>query len=106
MARAPEGMQYACIVCGRRASGRRCDRHQLRRRARGNAFKPTRERIAARDGWVCQLCGDPINPVLRRPHPQALHVDHVTPHADGGTDADANLRATHALCNLRRGRVR
>lgn len=60
-------------------------------------------RIAQRDGWVCQLCLEPIDRRLRKPHPRALHVDHVKRRADGGGDHDGNLRATHACCNLERG---
>jgi 5-methylcytosine-specific restriction endonuclease McrA len=94
-------MLYACPVCARPSRTRRCPRHPLARRARGNAFEPTRLRIAVRDRWTCQLCGGAIDPALRRPHPQSLHIHHKVPRASGGSDADYNLQATHALCNLR-----
>jgi 5-methylcytosine-specific restriction endonuclease McrA len=93
----------ACVRCGSPSHGSRCPNCQLPPRARGNGFEPTRQRIAERDQWICQLCGQPINPLLRRPHPMALHIDHVRRRADGGTEADENLRSTHARCNLERG---
>lgn len=94
-----------CEVCGKPARGARCPAHPAgsSARPRGNAYEPTRQRIAARDAWTCAICGQPIDPKLRRPHPRALHVHHATPRSLGGSDADQNLRATHAECNLRKG---
>ncbi len=92
-----------CLVCGTPTRGSRCPAHKLTGRPRGNAFEPTRMAVAARDGWTCALCGERIDPTLRRPHPRALHVDHETPRAHGGPDTPSNYRATHARCNLRKG---
>lgn len=91
-------MERACIICGRRSRGARCPRHQLRSRPRGNAFEPTRQRILERDAWRCQvqLPGVCLG--------TATVVDHVVRLADGGSDADSNLRAACAPCNLARGR--
>jgi 5-methylcytosine-specific restriction endonuclease McrA len=91
-----------CAVCGTPTREARCPRHQLAPRARGRAFDQTRAAVAARDHWTCGICGGPIDPALRRPHPDALHIDHVEPRAGGGSDAPSNLRATHARCNLAR----
>lgn len=98
-------MRRACIVCGRPSPASRCPEHELTERPRGNAFEATRQRIANRDGWICQLpdCGKPIDPQLRKPHPMALAIDHILPRAAGGTDEDHNLQAAHALCNLQKG---
>lgn len=98
---------YSCTVCGRRTShqSKRCPQHQVSRRPRGNAYEGVRQAVAERDRWTCQICHKPINPVLKRPHPRALHIDHIVPRADFGADDPANLRATHAECNLRRGRA-
>lgn len=71
----------------------------LRDRPRGNAFEPTRQRVAARDGWRCRRCGKPIDPALKRPHPRALVVHHVEELSDRGSDADANLAPMHADCH-------
>lgn len=66
---------------------------------RGNVFEPTRQRVAGRDRWTCRRCGKPIDPRLKRPHDMALVVHHVDELADGGSDADRNLSAMHALCH-------
>lgn len=74
----------------------------VRAHPRGRAYERVRQAVADRDGWICQLCGRPIDPALRRPHAMALHVDHVDELAAGGSDALANLRAAHARCNTSR----
>jgi 5-methylcytosine-specific restriction endonuclease McrA len=79
-------------------------RGPVRAHQRGKLFEETRQRIAARDRWRCQLCWQPIDPALRKPHPRALAVGHRVALADGGTDVDGNLEASHAECNLRAGR--
>ena len=64
----------------------------------------TRPRILARDGYVCKVrilkvC---IN-LDSMPLPsKLLHVDHIKPRAEGGTDEDSNLRAACYMCNLHR----
>jgi hypothetical protein len=92
-----------CRKCGRPSAGPRCPRHLLRRRARGNAFEPTRQRIARRDRWTCTFCGEAIDPSLRKPDPYALAIHHDTRRADGGDERDSNLHAAHAICNMRAG---
>jgi 5-methylcytosine-specific restriction endonuclease McrA len=92
-----------CRVCGRPSRGPRCRDHQLAPRPRGNANEPTRIRIAERDRWTCGICNEPIDPRLRKPHPRALAIAHRTARANGGSDADENLVAAHADCNLRQG---
>lgn len=55
---------------------------------------------AARDSWVCHLCGGQIE------DGRGLHapsVDHLTPRKFGGTDYPTNLRAAHLSCNKGRG---
>jgi 5-methylcytosine-specific restriction endonuclease McrA len=50
-------------------------------------------RVIERDGMVCYLCGQPIEP-------GQLHIDHVWPLAEGGAHVEDNLKPTHAHCNL------
>lgn len=91
-------MEYACRRCGAISDQRRCPKHRpAPNRPRGRAHRDTRLRIADRDRWRCHLCGEPINSL------SDLHVDHVTPRSQGGTDDDGNLRAAHKRCNLIRG---
>lgn len=71
---------------------------------RGNGVEPySRVAIFERDRWVCQLCEQPIDPSLAYPDPMAASIDHTLPISLGGPDAAANVRASHLLCNIRRG---
>ncbi len=60
-----------------------------------------RARILSRDGFTCQICGatvgdpDPSNPHRRL----RLHVDHIVPIANGGSNEDSNLRTLCSACN-------
>jgi hypothetical protein len=72
--------------------------------SRARKFERARkQRIFDRDGWVCQLCGDPIPEDARRPDPLAAEVDHCVPVALGGSDDPSNLQAAHARCNRVKG---
>ena len=55
-------------------------------------WRKLRRRVLERDHWRCQLCG-------RR----ATHAGHIVPRVLGGLDAEHNLRAECADCNLRAG---
>ena len=45
--------------------------------------------VLVRDNYMCYLCG----------LPGANSVDHVIPHAQGGSDGMENLKAAHMACN-------
>lgn len=53
--------------------------------------------VSARWGVRCYLC-------LRDVSRVDAHLDHVTPRSAGGSDSYANLRITHAACNLAKGK--
>lgn len=59
--------------------------------------------IADRDGWICSLCGDPIDRDAPYTDRLSLSIDHVVPLTKGGTDELANLRAAHMGCNATKG---
>ena len=69
-------------------------------------FRPSlalRTSIYERDGWVCQLCGDPVD---REAAPRTrgyASLDHVIPRSHGGPDEASNLRLAHMGCNADRG---
>lgn len=54
-----------------------------------------RETVIDRDGDVCQICYDVVEP-------GDLHLDHIKPWSKGGEHSVANLRVTHSLCNMRK----
>jgi len=71
-----------------------------RRRAMMRETETERVDLAAiieRDGMWCYLCEKPIASL------DVLHFDHVIPLSKGGPHAAANIRPSHALCNLRKG---
>ena len=59
--------------------------------------------IYHRDGWRCQLCGEPVDMCAEPSAPLAPALDHIVPRSRGGNDDPANLRLTHSLCNIQRG---
>jgi 5-methylcytosine-specific restriction endonuclease McrA len=64
----------------------------MKRNGSTRAWRKVRERVLARDGHVCYLCGQ-----------HATHVDHVVARSKGGSDDEDNLAATCQACNLSKG---
>lgn len=60
-----------------------------------------RARILLRNGYTCQICGSgagdphPLDPTKKL----RLHIDHIVPVSQGGTDEDSNLRVLCSACN-------
>jgi len=59
--------------------------------------------VFERDGWVCGICGQLMDPVLKWPEPRSASLDHVLPLAAGGEHTRANTQAAHLICNIRKG---
>lgn len=55
-----------------------------------------REAIFERDGWLCGICGEPVERA-------DATLDHIVPVSLGGADEPENVRLAHSLCNSRRG---
>lgn len=92
---------YCSNECSRYARERRkSEAGRQRRQKKSPALKA---RIYFRDSGLCQLCFGPIDTELKYPDPWSLSLDHIVPVSQGGTDAAYNLRATHLVCNVRRG---
>ncbi len=66
-----------------------------------------RNEILERNGFTCQLCGagpgdiDPFNPNRK----VRLHIDHIIPISQAGTDDKDNLRVLCSVCNQGRSNV-
>jgi len=56
-----------------------------------------RATVLEQHGMHCWLCDKPIATKAE------LHLDHVHPRSQGGSDLAENLRPAHARCNVRRG---
>ena len=63
---------------------------------RKSLSKKTRFEVFKRDGFVCQYCG-------AHPPTAILHIDHIKPVADGGTNHQDNLITACESCNLGKG---
>lgn len=105
-----EFQTFDCAQCGtpwtrRRALGHpaRCPECASKTGRGGGLFRRVGLGVLDRDGWQCQLCWRPIDPLCRMPQPGAPTVDHIVPVSEGGTDALDNLRAAHFDCNRKRG---
>jgi hypothetical protein len=68
---------------------------------------PLRNEILERNGFTCQLCGagpgdtDPFNPSRK----VRLHIDHIIPISQGGTNDKNNLRVVCSACNQGRSNI-
>ena len=55
--------------------------------------------IFIRDGWVCQICGKPVNPDEKYPSSVSPSIDHIVPLSRGGSHTFENVQLTHLKCN-------
>lgn len=62
-------------------------------RGYGAVWRKARERVMQRDCGLCQPCARAGRATVAR------EVDHITPKAEGGTDADQNLQAICPDCH-------
>lgn len=91
-----------CAKVRRTEAERRKNRlRRLRIRAKTESY--TRDEIAERDGYRCQLCRRKVDMRLQVPHLKAPTIDHVIPLANGGDDTRVNVQLAHFQCNSRKG---
>lgn len=82
--------------------------HALQRKLRNRANEEgkrgyLRTEICERDGWICQICKEPVERTAHHPNPLAPSLDHIIPVSKGGSSDPSNLQLTHLRCNLKRG---
>jgi 5-methylcytosine-specific restriction endonuclease McrA len=58
--------------------------------------------ILDRDGMICHLCGNPIDPLLPGNDAYGLTYDHVIPLSKGGAHSMENIHPAHNSCNARK----
>lgn len=56
--------------------------------------------VYERDGWMCGLCGEPVDRRLQWPHPLSASQDHIVPISQGGPHTFDNVQCAHLECNL------
>ncbi len=117
--RGPGAEPRACAGCGvewtptannSKAAycSRRCYGAENKRRYRARLANAPRVEVVLtlvvmeRDGWICQLCREPIDPELRAPDSRSRSVDHRVPLARGGDHTMDNCQAAHFGCNARK----
>lgn len=69
----------------------------------GDVESVDRMKVFDRDGWVCQLCGERVDPLLKGPDPLAASLDHIVPVSLGGDHTYANCQLAHLGCNAAKG---
>lgn len=91
-----------CSHCDRER--RRQRKHKQRMRDRGlRAGLYTLSQIAARDNFLCGICGNPVNMTAECPDPYSPTRDHIVPISRGGQDTPENVQLAHFECNWRKG---
>lgn len=81
------------------------DGRPIRRHGGSGPYIPERVRadVYERDGYVCQLCGEPTDPHAEGNDDMFPSLDHIVPQSLGGGHEDENLRTAHRVCNSSRG---
>lgn len=89
----------------RRHPAQSLDACHRRRTRKKNAFvqKVNRKEVFERDGWICQYCGEPVDPNLNGRHPMMASLDHIIPISKGGTHEPRNVQLVHFRCNCKKG---
>jgi 5-methylcytosine-specific restriction endonuclease McrA len=87
----------------RKANPERNREHGLSRRAREASAAVGPIDLAALWTGSCGICGDPMDPDLKKPDLMRKSIDHIVPLAKGGPHAQGNLQWAHLLCNVRKG---
>lgn len=59
--------------------------------------------VYERDGYICQLCGTPVDARLKWPHPYSVSLDHIVPLSLGGMHSYDNVQCAHLRCNCQKG---
>lgn len=104
----PEGFTWRkrCVTCHERVRADQVHDKRCRRRARIYAvpYRPfSATAVFELAGWVCALCGDPVNRDATWPDPEMPSLDHVVPLARGGSHTKQNAQLAHLGCNIAKG---
>jgi 5-methylcytosine-specific restriction endonuclease McrA len=80
--------------------------HRARCKRFGVLYTPiNKTAIFERDGWVCGICGDPVDKKLKWPDLYCATLDHIIalslgPLVQGCGHIEENVQLAHFLCNL------
>ena len=92
----------------RRTPERLAMRREVTQRYRARRLQATVEHFRAeevyeRDGWICQLCLEPVDREAIWPAKRSVSLDHVIPLSLGGQHTRANTQCSHLFCNCAKG---
>ena len=77
---------------------------EVAKRAPGASTEPIDPtEVFNRDGWLCGICGDPVDAGLSYPDPGSKSLDHIVPLSRGGGHTLDNVQLAHLFCNLSKG---
>jgi len=103
---------YCSTGCRQRSEAHREAQRRCQNERRAIIYGTEAEQFDARevferDGWVCQLCQEPVDRALQWPDPRSPSLDHRIPLSwgveRGGVHTRANSQLAHLDCNNRKG---
>ncbi len=94
---------YMAHYCSKTCNAKRARTERRARKRKAWVEEVWRSVVFERDGWICQLCGDPVDPETEWPDTQCASLDHITPLAQGGDHSYTNTQLAHHLCNSLKG---
>ena len=99
---------FCSTRCSKRADGRQRGHTHLQRCKRygvPHVYGITREKVMARDGWKCGICGERIKRRITYPEPGYGSIDHIIPLSSAGSPGHVwtNVQAAHLGCNVDKG---
>lgn len=65
--------------------------------------KLDRRDVYERDGWICGLCCESVDPNEEWPSLLSASLDHVIPLSKGGPHVHSNVQLAHLGCNISKG---
>ena len=88
-------------------SNRKAERARRARLKNNITIAYTESQVISTYGTNCNICGLEIDflaprQVGKKGWEKGLHIDHLIPIANGGSDTLNNVRPTHGLCNLKK----
>lgn len=93
--------KWCSASCRIRTNARDASRRRGSAQSAGNLYAD--REIFERDGWICQICHEPVDRQISRRHDDGATIDHVIPLSRGGTDEPDNVVTAHWRCNRDKG---
>jgi len=99
------GKTKLCCLCGKPVPPQRrnwCSAACVQAYRMDSDWKYAKQQAIKRDAWTCQICRCLVYLKGRKDAPALAEVDHIVRVADGGTNAQDNLRTTCIRCHEQR----